>query len=198
MPSPTFPPLHRFDISPSFIRDRLEAVERERGRTATEIERDTQVTWADIQRAGERLDRSMVVRPSLTAIDEAMIAAAPMPMATGSFDRFNITSDPASRAFRPASTPQRATAPRNPAAAWPQQAARAVNPAPEPQAPQPAQPVRQPFTKHQRAALIATLRELRGPGSSAALDAVARAIATQTPGFDAEEFKTACRELVPA
>lgn len=62
----------------------------------------------------------------------------------------------------------------------------------------PRAPVRQPFSKHQQQALIATLRELRGQGSQATLDAVARAIATQNPGFDIEAFKTSCRELAPA
>ena len=145
-----------------------------------QVERERQVTFADIQRVGEQLDRNMTVRPSPVSINEAMLAATQVPMEVGTIDRFNIFADPASRVFRP-TAPQRATT--------------AANPTP---APQSAQPVRQPFSKHQRAALIATLRELRGPGSSAALDAVARAIATQTPGFDAEEFKTACRELVPA
>lgn len=188
VPSPTFPYTGRFNISPSFLRDPMDPVERTRGRTAAQVERERQVTFADIQRAGEQLDRNMTLRPSLASINEAMHAATPVPMEVGTIDRFSIV-DPTSRVFR-TTAPQRPTQ-----ASAPQRATTAANPTP---APQSAQPVRQPFSKHQRAALIATLRELRGPGSSAALDAVARAIATQTPGFDAEEFKTACRELVPA
>jgi len=169
------PAFSRFDAPPSST--------PERSRTATEVNTARSLTIEDIRRAGTQLDQSMTVRPSPRLIEEVMFSAPAMPMEVGRIDRFSIREDLASRPYRPA-TPQR---PGPAAASAPPASVAAASP-----------PVRQPFSKHQQRALIATLRELRGQGSQAALDAVARAIATQTPGFDIEAFKTSCRELVPA
>lgn len=177
IPIPSF---LRFDSPPSSTPERI------RPTTAVAVNEARSLNMEDIRRAGAEIDRNMVVQPSPVPVDAvlngSLFTTTTMPMEVGSIDRFRIHEDPAPRMYRPTALQRTAQA--------------SVPPVPTPVAP--AAPVRQPFSKHQQQALIATLRELRGQGSQAALDAVARAIATQNPGFDIEAFKTSCRELAPA